>query len=103
MLEDVDRRKLSVDFDGEEQRNLGGYVPPFPDDLAIDIAINGKIITTWDKTMVDKLKVEIAYNEAFYPLLDDENITGDVELALRTRSEADPKAAGWTVTHVYWS
>ncbi len=98
-----DRRRLSEDFNGEERRNLGGKVLPFPDDLAIDISINGKIISTWDKTMVDKLKVEIAYNEAFYPILDDENITGDVEFAIRTRSEADPKMAGWTVTHVYWS
>jgi hypothetical protein len=46
---------------------------------------------------------EIAYNESFYPLVDDKSVTGDVELGLRMRSEKDPRVAGMAVTHIYWA
>ncbi len=50
---------------------------------------------------------EIAHNEAFYPLVDDETIGGDeakeVELGIRIRSESDPLNAGLQLTHIYYA
>ena len=89
-------------------RKLGGKVIPWPDDVKVDIAINGKIIKTHDKEEFSVWTAEIAYNEAFYPLLDDKDfLTGNdrknVEVGFRIRSESDPLNAGISFTHVYYA
>ena len=83
-------------------RKLGGYVKPFPDDFFFDVAVNGKIVAEYNKTIFDGYIKESSYNEAYYPFVNDASITGDVELAIRTRSESDPKGAALSVTHIYW-
>jgi len=84
--------------------------PPidWPEDFEIDIAVNGQIIKTYNKTEFGVFRAEIAYNEAFYPLLDDKDfITGDepeaVEIGMRVRSEENPYHAGLTITHIYYA
>ncbi len=81
---------------------------PWPDDVLIDIAINGKIVDTWDADRFEPMKSELAYNQNFFKFFDDEtfikNENGEpVELGLRIRSESNPKRAGLSVTHVYYA
>lgn len=81
---------------------------PYPDDTFFDIAINGKIVDTWDKEKFDSVNKEISYNEAFYKFFDDENFIESeegepVEFGLRIRSESDPKLAGTSITHLYYA
>jgi len=82
---------------------LLGKVEAWPDDLFFDIAVNGKIVKTYNYEEMMAKTGEIAYNESFYPLVDDKSVTGDVELGLRMRSEKDPRMAGMAVTHIYWA
>ena len=80
--------------------------PPkeWPEDFHVDIAINGKIVKTYNGTEFLSLGPEIAYNEAFYPLLDDKELaSGDVELGFRMRSEIDPRVAALAFTHIYYA
>ncbi len=74
----------------------------------IDIALNGKIIATWDKEYFDSVNKAIAYNMAFYKFFDDENFTQSadgepVEFGLRVRSESNPKRAGLSISHIYYA
>ncbi len=51
---------------------------------------------------------EMAHNEAFYPLVDDENIVPgneakEVELGLRIRSDSSPFDAAFGLTHIYYA
>merc|ERR1711957_719409 len=75
-------------------RLLGGKVEAWPDDTFFDIAVNGKIVKTYNYEEMMARTGEIAYNESFYPLVDDKSVTGNVELGLRMRSEKDPRVAG---------
>jgi hypothetical protein len=88
-----------------EERNLKAAPQPFPDDFFFDIAVNGQIHDTWDKEKFMEYAKEIAYNQAFYPLVDDEKFkgAGDVELSIRFRSEKDPTNAACTITHLYYA
>ena len=95
---------------GEEVggRNLGGYHEPWPEDCFVDVAVNGKIITTYNQTEFLEWKVSMAYNEAFYLFMDDKDLVqGDepvsVELGIRLRSESNPKGAGLGITHIYYA
>ena len=81
---------------------------PWPDDLQVDVAVNGEIIKVFDLEDMDRMREEIAYNEAFYPLVDDKDLVkGDeaepVELGLRLRSMKDPRNAGFQITHIYYA
>ena len=84
-----------------------GKVVPWPDDVEIDIALNGKIIATWNWEYFESINVAMAYNEAFYKFYDDENFTSGegepVEFGLRIRSESNPKRAGLAVSHIYYA
>jgi hypothetical protein len=88
-----------------EERNLKAAPIPFPDDFLFDIAVNGQIHDTWDKEKFMEYAKEIAYNQAFYPLVDDEKFkgAGAVELSIRFRSEKDPTNAACTITHLYYA
>mmetsp|Transcript_9655 Transcript_9655/g.6752 ORF Transcript_9655/g.6752 Transcript_9655/m.6752 type:complete len:112 (+) Transcript_9655:3-338(+) len=88
-------------------RSLGTPIP-WPDDVFIDLAVNGEIVSTWDKAQFDSINVAISYNEAFYKFLDDEdfiqNEEGEpVEFGLRIRSESDPRKAGLSLSHLYYA
>ncbi len=89
--------------DGE--RRLGNPAAfKYPEDFKLEIAVNGKIVDTWDEAkFMSHAYPEMAYNNAFYPLVTDENLKGEVELGLRTSSTISPKEAGLTVTHIYWA
>jgi hypothetical protein len=86
-------------------RNLGKIVP-WPDDIMIEVAIDGKIVATKYK---DFSEIEaMAYSQGIYPLLNDESlIQGNepkaVELAIRIRSETNPKDAALSVSHIYYA
>lgn len=90
------------------ERALGKAPVPYPDDVMIDIAVNGKIVSTWDNDYFQSVSKEISYNEAFYKFYDDENFTqkedGEpVEFGLRIRSESNPRRAGLSITHIYYA
>lgn len=85
-----------------------GKAQPYPDDVFLDIAINGKIVRSIDKTEFDAMNKEINYNEVFYKLFDDENFIDSneeesVEFGLRIRSESDPRQAGISIAHLYYA
>ena len=89
------------------QRNLG-KVDPWPDDVKLDIAINGKIVSTWDWDYFESINKSVAYNMAFYKFFDNENFTQNaegepVEFGLRIRSESNPKKAGLAISHLYYA
>ena len=91
-----------------DERRLGPPPKPWPEDFELDIAVNGKIIKTYNHTEFFKFTKEISYNEAFYPLVDDDNlISGDkaesVELGIRIRSELAPRDAAFGITHIYYA
>lgn len=92
---------------GGKDRNLKAPPIPFPDDFQLDIALNGRIIKSWDRAKFMEYSKEVAYNEAFYIFVDDENIvSGDepeeIEFGLRIRSEENPKDASFGITHFYY-
>ena len=86
-------------------RNLGTVIP-WPDDVIIEIAVDGKIVATKYK---DFSEIQaMAYNQGIYPLVNDESlIKGDepesVELGIRIRSETNPKDAALSITHIYYA
>lgn len=92
-----------IAYDQDGGRLLGGKVEDWPDDFFVDIAVNGKIIKTYNYEEMKAKIGEIAYNESYYPLMDDKDVTGDVELGIRLRSEKDPRVASMAVTHIYWA
>ena len=72
----------------------------------MDIAINGQIVKTWDFDKLVELRTEITHNQAMYPMIDDQKLAGnnqDVELAIRLRSEKDPRSAGMGLAHIYYA
>lgn len=91
-----------------EGRNLEATVGDLPEDFFLDIAVNGEITRTYNYEEFKALTKEIAYNQAFYPLVNDESlVTGDepeaVEIGLRIRSESNPKDASFSLTHIYYA
>merc|ERR1712165_574259 len=83
---------------GEGTRSLGGKVTEFPDDVKVEWAINGKVVTTWDLDDIKEYRKETQHNIAFYPIVDSKDLAGgmkDVELALRISSETEPRLCGW--------
>lgn len=84
------------------RRKLGGKVTDWPEDIEIDIAVNNKIVKSYDYETFKTFTKEFAYNEAYYPLIDDETITGDIELGIRMKSTINPQHASFGVTHIYW-
>ena len=75
----------------------------YPDDFKFEIAVNGKIVETWDREkFMSHAYPEMAYNQAIFPLATDESLRGPVELGLRVTSTINPKQAGLSVTHIYW-
>ena len=85
-----------------------GKVEPYPDDVLFDIAINGKIVRSIDKTEFESMNKEINYNQAIYKFFDDKifiesNEGESVEFGLRIRSESDPRKAGVSITHLYFA
>jgi len=87
------------------RRRLGNPAAfEYPHDFKFEIAVNGKIIKTWDKAeFMSHAYPEMAYNNAMYPLVTDETLRGPVELGLRPSSESKPKEAGLSVTHLYYA
>jgi hypothetical protein len=86
------------------QRKLGGPVSDYPKDFKLEIAVNGKIIRVWTYDEFKAMIGEVAYNQAFFPLVDDDTLpVGNVELGIRLKSETNPKDAGMGVTHIYWA
>lgn len=94
--------------DRARQRELGGKIAEWPEDSEVQIAVNNKIIKTYNKTEFLVWRQEIAYNEAFYPLMDDKDfVKGDkpvsLELGIRVRSETDPIGVNLAISHIYYA
>ncbi len=92
----------------EGTRKLKKIPKDYPMDIEVDIAANGKIISTYNYTEISSFKEEMAYNEAYYLLMDDKNfIKGDtpepVEIGIRFRSKENPKDAALSLTHIYYA
>lgn len=89
-------------------RNLKWKPPPQPQDSFIDIAANGKIIKTYNRSDFFQWGAEMNHNEAFFPIMDDKDfVKGDeaetVEIGIRLRSESDPRTLGIGISHIYWA
>ena len=90
------------------RRSLGGRVSPMPDDMKFEVAIDGKIVKTWDHDEFMSYGKEVVKNFALWPLLDEvEWAKGngggkDVEVAIRLRSEAG-RECQLGVSHVYYA
>lgn len=89
-------------------RNLKGATPDYPEDFELDIAVNGQIVNTMNYTEFKAMTPNMAYNEAFFLLVDDESIVAgdeyeEVKLGLRIRSETAPLDAPFSVTHIYYA
>jgi len=89
-------------------RNLKAPPIDWPEDIEVDIAVNGKIVRTFNYTEFKPMATEIAYNEAFYLLLDDESVVAgdkyeEIKLGLRIRSQIGAGLASFGVTHIYYA
>jgi len=103
----IDRTAGWTEVNNGEYRALG-KATDWPSDVLIDIAINGVITQTWDYDKFYSMKIDPAYNEEFFILLDDEEFTQSedgepVELGIRIRSETDPNNAGISIAHIYYA
>ena len=94
----------------DTNRNLEEGLGGWPEDMFIDVAVNGKVVKTYTAAEYFKYANPIAYNNAFYPFLDDKSIVDikggklqPIDVGLRIRSESDPKNAGFQLTHVYYA
>lgn len=107
---DVGGRKLNVATDDE--RDLKAAVKPWPSDMEIDVAVNGKIVktlhggpTTNSKPQLINDRPQLSYNEQFLKLVDDKSLAdgGDLELAIRIRSTENPKDASFGISYIYYA
>ena len=103
-----DWTEVNNGVNNEGRRELKKPPIDWPKDMEVDIAANGKIITTYNYTEFSAMKGEMAYNEAYYLLMDDKDfITGDkaeaVEMGIRIRSEENPHNAAFGITHIYYA
>ena len=91
-------------FDGDD-RQLKSPPIPWPDDITLDISLNGEIYRTFVADELNVMKVEAAYNEAYYKFVDDPDRFdgGPVELGMRIQSTEKPKDASFGITHIYWA
>ena len=95
------------------KRLLKAKIPEYPDDFKFDIAINGKIVSTWDKKTFMNYAAEIMHNVAIFPIhIDDEmakrkrpegDLGETIELGLRVTSAKNPRGSAVTITHLYWA
>jgi len=103
-MDDGEGRKL-VDSTLKE-RQMKAKPVPLTDDFKLDIAIDGRIVKTMELDEYKEWTKEIAYNEAIFVLLDDENVydTSDsgAELALRIRSNGGGRNT-MSISHIYYA
>lgn len=102
-MDDGEGRKLAdLKF---EQRHMKAKTVPLVDDFKLDIAIDGLIVKTMELDEYMECKEEIAYNEAIFVLLDNENVydTSDsgAELTLRIRSDGRGRNT-MSISHIYY-
>ena len=97
------------DGDVEDRRRLKTPPTPYPEDSKFDFALNGKIFRTMEIEEFRFHAAEMNYNNAHYPILDDEEMAkrdwdGEpVELGIRLRSETDPRQLTLNVNHIYYA
>lgn len=90
-------------------RSLKGAPQDWPEDIELDIAVNGKILRTMNYTDLKPMTKEIAYNEAFYLLLDDESVVAgdeyeEIKFGMRIRSQIGANTmASFGLTHIYYA
>lgn len=94
-------------------RNLKAIPKPWPSDMKIDIAVNGKIVNTLNSgptgastqaQLLDQYP-QLSYNEQFIKLLDDKSLVdgSDIEFAIRIRSDENPKDASFGISYIYYA
>jgi hypothetical protein len=107
---DVGERNLKDEVEGE--RSMKALPKPWPADMEIDIAVNGKIVDTLhggpSVNSVPELiqdRPQLSYNEQFFKLLDDKSLAdgGDLEFAIRIRSTENPKDASFGISYIYYA
>ena len=88
---------------------------PWPEDVTLEISINGEIVNTWDKAHLEKTISEskfgtekIAKEGSYVTFLDDEEIVTKYGrtsylFGLRIQSKIDPKNAGLSISHLYFA
>jgi len=87
-----------------DNKKIGGHGRPLVDDFMLDIAIDGKMYRTMENEEFTKYQKQIAYNEAFFPFMDDESFVreSEVELSLRVRTEKNG-STGFSISHIYYA
>lgn len=107
---DVGNRKLK-DV-AEDERSLKAIPKPWPADMEIDIAFNGKIVDTLhggptvnSQPELIETRPQLSYNEQFIKLLDDKTLAdgSDLEFAIRIRSAENPKDASFGISYIYYA
>lgn len=99
----IDWTEVNGGMEGYRERGLKRAPTDIPEDFEVDIAVNGKITATYNYTEWRGFALnQYAYNEAFFPMVNDTSVTGDVELGIRVRSELNKQYASFGVTHIYW-
>lgn len=90
------------DDDGRDLRVKFSMDDKVANDFYMDIAINGKITRTMDKKEWLGYTVEHSKNCAVWPLMTDPTVHGNVEVAIRFRSEEKPQQ-GFCLSHIYYA
>eukprot|EP01083_Nonionella_stella_P053633 141802_1 len=88
-------------------RNLA--IADLPEDFELDIAMNGQIVNTLNYTEFKAMTPNMAYNEAFFLLVDDESIVAgdeyeEIKFGMRIRSQIGANTmASFGLTHIYYA
>jgi len=107
-FEDVNDADWGSLTEHDFRRRMKSQPPPVPDDFQFDIAINGKIVKTMDRTEFMSYSGEIVKNWAIWTLMDDvewaksdwgDRDGEDVEAAIRFRGTR----RSVTVSHIYYA
>ena len=72
---------ITYEVEDGDRRQMKAKPLPWSDDLQVDVAVNGEIVKVLDLDWMTFYSSEMAYNEAFYPLVDDKDLVkgGEVE------------------------
>ena len=98
--------------DDTTERKLKGKMDPVPDDWQFDIVINNGEMRTMNRTEFISHQKEYVKNVAVWPILNDESMSANyedddgklnpVEVAVRFRSEINPRHS-LCISHVYYA
>ena len=92
----------------QRRRRLKKPPPPLPDDFRFEVAINGDIVSSWNKTEYQAQCPYISYNNNICLIWNDEERAKkkekeDIEFAMRIDAPSSGRIAVLGMTHVYYA